>query len=161
MVFSEVSVKAEGGGIGRGSAVREYIAVGPICSTSASQIKSWLVGPMFKHFQFFLEGSHPCSVVLFRFYRCAGICKMTPFSGIFHRSIVGRGSLSPSGSSSGFLSRFLLGFNTAFTSAMPMEVTSLEVSEFAELVKGDVINGPNMFMDGFVELEYFPMSAGV
>ena len=38
MVFSEVSVKAEGGGLGRGSAIREYIAVSPICSTSASQI---------------------------------------------------------------------------------------------------------------------------
>ena len=38
MVFSEVSVKPDGDGLGRGSAVREYIAVGPICSTSAPQI---------------------------------------------------------------------------------------------------------------------------
>ena len=70
-------------------------------------------------------------------------------------------SLSPSSSSSGFLSRFLLGFSTAFASAVPVEVTSLEVLEFAELVKGDIIDGPNPFLDGFVELEYFPMSAGV
>ena len=38
MVFREVSVKADGGGLGRGSAVREYIAVGPICSISVSQM---------------------------------------------------------------------------------------------------------------------------
>ena len=36
--FSVVSVKAEEGGLGRGLAVREYSAVGPICSTSVSQI---------------------------------------------------------------------------------------------------------------------------
>ena len=38
MVFSAVSVKAEEGGLGRGSAVREYSTVGPICSMSVSQI---------------------------------------------------------------------------------------------------------------------------
>ena len=38
MVFKEVSVKVDGGGLGRGLAVREYIAVGPICSISVSQM---------------------------------------------------------------------------------------------------------------------------
>ena len=38
MVFSEVSVKVEGGSLSGGSAVREYILVGPISSTSESQI---------------------------------------------------------------------------------------------------------------------------
>ena len=43
MVFSKVSVKAEGGGLGKGSAAREYIVVGPTCSTSASQIGCWAI----------------------------------------------------------------------------------------------------------------------
>ena len=69
--------------------------------------------------------------------------------------------VSPSGSSSGFLGRFLLGFGTTFAGAMPMEVVSLEVSEFAEFVEGDVIDGPNMFMNGLVKLEHFPMGGGM
>ena len=44
---------------------------------------------------------------------------------------------------------------------MPVEVTSLEVSEFAELIEGDIVDRPSIFTDGFVEFEYFPMSTGV
>ena len=44
---------------------------------------------------------------------------------------------------------------------MPVEVTGLEVSEFAELIEGDVVDGPNAFTNGFVKFEYFPMSAGM
>ena len=69
--------------------------------------------------------------------------------------------LSPSGSSSGFLGCFLLGFGTDFAGAMPMEVASLEVSEFVEFVEGDVIDGPNTFTNGLVELKYFPMGGGM
>ena len=61
---------------------------------------------------------------------------------------VARIGLSPTGSSSGLLGRFLLGFGTAFTSAVPMEVTGLEISEFAEFIKGDVIDRSDSFSDG-------------
>ena len=53
--------------------------------------------------------------------------------------------LSPTSSSSGFLGHFLLGFSTTFASAMPMEVVSLEVLEFAEFVKGDIVDRHNLF----------------
>ena len=70
-------------------------------------------------------------------------------------------SLSPSGSSSRFLGRFLRGVGTAFASAMPLEVTSLEVSEFTELIEGNIVDGPDTFTNGFVKLKYLPMSAGM
>ena len=38
MVFNAMSVNAEGGGLGRGSAVRESVDVGPIWSSSESQM---------------------------------------------------------------------------------------------------------------------------
>ena len=41
---------------------------------------------------------------------------------------------------------------------MPMEVMGLEVSEFAEFIEGDVVDGPDAFTNGFVKFEYFPMS---
>lgn len=44
---------------------------------------------------------------------------------------------------------------------MPMEVTSLEVSEFAEFIKGDIIDRPNLFLDGFIEFKYLGMGTGV
>ena len=44
---------------------------------------------------------------------------------------------------------------------MPVEVTGLKVSEFAEFIEGDVVDGPDTFTNGFVKFEYFPMSAGM
>ena len=69
--------------------------------------------------------------------------------------------MSPTGSSSRFISHFLLGFGTAFANAVPMEVMSLEVSEFAEFIKGDIIDRPNLFLDGFIEFKYLGMGTGV
>ena len=70
-------------------------------------------------------------------------------------------SLSPTGSSSGLLGHFLLGCGTAFASAVPVEVTSLEISEFAEFIEGDIIDRSNLFSDGLIKFEYLPMGAGV
>lgn len=38
MVFKAISVNVKGGALGRGSAVREYVEVGPISSSLESQI---------------------------------------------------------------------------------------------------------------------------
>ena len=70
-------------------------------------------------------------------------------------------SLSPTGSSSRLLGHFLLGFGTAFASAVPVEVMSLEISEFVEFIKGDIIDGSDLFSDGLIELEYLPMGVGM
>ena len=69
--------------------------------------------------------------------------------------------MPPTGSSSGLLGRFLLGFGTAFASAVPVEVTSLKILEFAEFVEGDVSDRSNSFPDGLIEFENLPMGAGV
>ena len=69
--------------------------------------------------------------------------------------------MPPIVSSSGLLGRFLLGFGTAVASAVPVEVTSLKISEFAEFVEGDVVDRSDSFPDGLIKFENFPMGAGV
>ena len=40
-----------------------------------------------------------------------------------------------------------------------MQVASFEISEFAELVKRDIVDGSDMLLDCFIEVKDFPVSA--
>jgi hypothetical protein len=62
-------------------------------------------------------------------------------------------SLSPINPSSGLLGRFLFELRTAFAGPVPVEITSLEVSEFAELVERDVVDRTNSFPNGFIKFK--------
>jgi hypothetical protein len=50
-----------------------------------------------------------------------------------------------------FLLHFLLSQNTAFTSAMTLEVMGFEVTELVEFIEGYIVDRPNMSPDSFIK----------
>ena len=52
-----------------------------------------------------------------------------------------------------FLLCFLLSRNTAFASAMTLEVAGFEVTELAELIEGYIVDRPDVSPDSFIKVK--------
>jgi hypothetical protein len=76
---------------------------------------------------------------------------------------VARISLFPAsaGSHAVLWARFLFGGRTAFASPVALEMASFQVTELGEFIEGDVVDGTDLLLYGFIEVENLPMGAGL